>query len=129
MKGLLDNYKKFRPFSDDEAWLLFKLAAIGEACGWTLLISGIICQKMIHSNIPVLVAGQIHGILFLLYITAVILVAPSLRWSLRQTVTAGLFSVPPYGSILFELWADHRRNRKQLGIIAASVFYRQILVI
>ena len=127
MKKFVENYRKFRPFSDDEAWILFKLAAIGEACGWTLLISGIICQRIIHSNIPVLIAGQIHGLLFLLYITAAILVAPSLRWSLRQTVTAGLFSVPPYGSILFELWAAHSRNRKQLGIITTSVFYRQML--
>jgi integral membrane protein len=129
MKKYIENYKKFRPFSDDEAWMLFKLAAIGEAGGWTLLISGIICKKIIHSNIPVLIAGQIHGLLFLLYITAAILVAPSLKWSSRRTITAGLFSVPPYGSILFELWAVHNRNRQQLNITTASVFYRQLLAV
>ena len=131
MKKFFENYKKFRPFSDDEAWMLFKLAAIGEACGWTLLISGILIQRFItpHSNIPVLIAGQIHGLLFLLYITAAIIVAPSLRWDLRRTFTAGLFSVPPYGSILFELWAARIRNRKQLSIITTSVFYRQLLAV
>jgi integral membrane protein len=127
MKKFIESYKKFRPFSDDEAWMLFKLAAIGEACGWTLLISGIVCQKIIHNNIPVLIAGQIHGLLFLLYLTAAILVAPSLKWSLRQTTIAGLFAVPPYGSIVFELWAGRRRKNERLNVLTRSVFYRQLL--
>jgi integral membrane protein len=129
MKRFFENYKKFRPFSDDEAWMLFKLAAIGEAGGWTLLISGIICRQIINNDIPVLIAGQIHGMLFLLYITASVVIAPSLKWSLRQTITAGLFSVPPYGSILFELWAARNRSRKQLSLMTASVFYQQLVAI
>jgi integral membrane protein len=131
MKRLLNRYMRFMPFSDKEAWLLFKLAAIGEACGWTLLISGILIQRFItpHSNIPVLLTGQIHGMLFLLYITAAIIVAPSLNWSLRRTIIAGLFAVPPYGSLMFELWAADIRKRDQLDILRSSIFYRQLLTV
>jgi len=111
--------------------MLFKLAAIGEACGWTLLITGILVQRFItpHSNIPILIAGQIHGLLFLLYITASVLVAPSLRWSLRRTIIAGLFAVPPYGSLLFELWAAKTRRADQLNTLRCITFYRLLLTV
>jgi len=128
MKKILDRYRGFKPFSDEEAWMLFKLAAIGEACGWTLLISGILSQKFIvHSNIPVLLAGQLHGMLFLFYLAAVIVFAPSLKWRHRRALVAGLCAVPPYGSLAFELWANSRRQRKQLNVLTVSIFYRQLL--
>lgn len=127
MKTILDQYKHFKPFSDEEAWFLFRLAAWGEAAGWTLLISGIICREVIHNNIPVLIAGQFHGILFLIYITASIILAPSLRWPLRRTLAAGLCSVPPYGSLAFELWASNSRRKEGSRLLSYTIFYQNLL--
>lgn len=125
---MLEKYKRFKPFKEDEAWLLFKLAAFGEACGWTILISGILIKHFLtpKSNIPVLLAGQTHGILFLLYIVAAIVLSPSLGWSLGRTITASLFSVPPYGSLMFELWAAHNRRRHQLKLLRNFAAYRAL---
>jgi integral membrane protein len=127
MKKLIKNYKNFRPFTDQEAWFLFRLAAWGEAAGWTLLISGIICREIIHNNLPVLITGQFHGILFLGYIAASILLAPSLNWTLKRTLAAGLCSVPPYGSLVFELWAAGRRRRESSRLLSYTIFYRSLL--
>lgn len=112
LNRLLKRYENFRPFTENEAWGLFRIAAIAEACGWSLLILGIICKRyIVHgNNIPVLIAGQIHGTIFLTYIVAAIVLYPSLRWPRVQALTAALVSIPPYGTLIFELWAAHTRH-------------------
>jgi integral membrane protein len=113
MSNLLAKFESAKPFTDAEAWSLFRLAAIGEACGWTMLIAGItLKQYVLHgNNVPVLIAGQIHGTLFIIYIVAALALYPSLGWSRGKAILAGLASIPPYGSIIFEQWAAHRRSR------------------
>jgi integral membrane protein len=119
----LEKYEQFRPFTEAEAWGIFRLAAIAEAVGWTLLISGILIGKYLtpHSGVAVQIAGHTHGIFFLIYITAVIVLYPSQGWSRRRTIVAGMASVPPFGSLMFEQWAAHKRNRSHL--------YRQVSLI
>lgn len=111
-------------FTDQEAWNLFRLAAFGEAFGWTLLISSLVFKHYITpgNNIPIDIAGQIHGTIFLIYIAAVVVLHPSLRWSPKQTLIAGLVSVPPYGTLVFEQWAAWQRRTE------ASQAYRQLVV-
>jgi integral membrane protein len=129
MINLTRNYKKFKPFTDSEAWTLFKIAAIGEACGWTLLISGILCQRYLlpHSKIPVLVTGQIHGTFFLIYMAAAVVLSPSLGWSLRRAVIAVLCGVPPYGSLIFELWTSNERQKRELINLSYFLYYRYLI--
>src|ERR1700691_3093386 len=93
-----------RVFTDREAWNLFLLAAFGEAFGWTLLISSLVFKHYVTpgNNIPIDIAGQIHGTIFLIYIAAVVILHPSLHWSPKRTLIAGLASVPPYGTLVFE---------------------------
>jgi len=119
-----DKLKTFKPFTEREAWVLFNAAAIGEAVGWTLLISGITIK---HYNLPghaaaLQIAGQIHGLLFIFYLGIVITAFNSLNWSLRQTLVAVLVSVPPYGTLVFEQWAVRVRRR------ALRQSYRRIAV-
>jgi integral membrane protein len=123
--SLLRKLERQRPFSGEEAWLLFKLAAFGEAIGWTLLITGILTKQfLMHgNNAPVLMAGQLHGTLFIIYIVAVIVLYPSLRWSRRRTIIAGLASVPPYGSLVFEQWAAHERAGRNWEMRRAILTY------
>ena len=112
----LRKFESAKPFTEHEAWTLFRLAAIGEACGWTLLLTGIgLKQYVLHgNNVPVLIAGQFHGTMFLIYAAAAVVLYPSLGWSRKRAFIATLTSVPPYGSIIFEQWAAHRRWRGEL---------------
>ncbi len=104
-----------RPFTETEAWNLFRISAIAEACGWTLLIGGIIVQRyqLPGHRFAVLITGQIHGIIFLTYFGVLIAVYSSLRWPRVTFVVAALAGVPPYGTLVFEQWAA-RSRRKQL---------------
>ena len=115
MKQLLGGFEHNQIFTEDESWMLFKLAAIAEAIGWTLLLMGMYVSRFILPNnqVPVEFAGHVHGILFLLYALAAIGLYPTMHASRRFAFVALLASVPPYGSILFEQWAVHRRMSQQ----------------
>ena len=128
-KKIEDIYAHFRPFNDREAWLLFRTAAILEAIGWTLLIIGIACKQLPVSwnEAPVAVAGRIHGMLFVLYIMAALAFGSTLRWSIIKTIIAGCFSVPPYGSIVFEQWEARRRSRHHTKTVARTHYYHLLL--
>ncbi len=109
MSHLLRKFETNKVFTEGEAWGLFRLAAIGEACGWGLLIVGIMAEHYTGNRIPVEIAGQLHGMLFLLYALAAGLY-PSLKWSRWRALVALAASVPPFGSLLFEQWASQRRH-------------------
>jgi integral membrane protein len=113
---LFHQYETNHVFSIEDGWLLFRIAAIGEAVGWTLLLTGIYLSRYVfHGNgVPILIAGRVHGVLFLMYALASIGLYPTLKWSRKRAFVALLASVPPYGSILFEEWARADYQRQQL---------------
>lgn len=119
----LKKFESNQVFNESEAWTLFKLAAIGEAIGWTLLITGLALKRfVVHgNNLPVLLAGRVHGVLFLLYALAGLGLYPNLRWSRRRALVATIASVPPYGSLLFEQWASYRRKNSRLKTYSRSL--------
>ncbi len=90
--------------------MLFRVAAYGEAAGWTLLVAGIVLENITGSHAYVAVAGRIHGMLFVVYLMAVLAFYPSLAWSRWKALFALAFSVPPYGTIVFEQWVAHKRR-------------------
>lgn len=110
---LLDKFEKFQPFTQTEAWNLFRIAAFGEAIGWTLLIVGILIKHFYTpgNDAPVLIAGQLHGTLFIIYIIAVIFLYSTFKWPRWKMVIAGFASIPPYGSLLIEQWEARRRKQ------------------
>lgn len=112
MMGFLRKFEAARPFTEAEAWLLFRIAAVAEACGWTLLIAGIAADRYLpHGGSSVLIlAGRTHGMLFLVYCIAAVGLYPSLGWSRWCGLFALGFSVPPYGTLLFEQWAAGKRH-------------------
>jgi integral membrane protein len=124
MLGFLQKFEAARPFTEAEAWLLFRIAAIAEACGWTLLIIGILIHTYLtpHSSTALILAGRTHGMLFIVYCLASIGLYPSLGWSRWRGVFALAFSVPPYGTLVFEQWASTKRHN------AGFKTYRQFLV-
>jgi integral membrane protein len=115
MFKFLDKFENNTLFTESEAWLLFKIAAFAEALGWTLLITGVLLSKYVFSGsqIPVKLAGSFHGMLFLSYAVASVGLYPSLRWSRKKALIALIASVPPYGSLIFEQWANYTRKYKK----------------
>lgn len=105
------------------------MAALAEAAGWTILIIGILFEKYIVPGnvVSVPLAGSVHGTLFLIYIAAVVVLSPSQDWSLRQTSIAGIASVPPYGSLVFEQWVAHDRRKLNLKQSVFLLSYRQLV--
>ena len=128
LRSLYRHYQQFRPFTEPEAWVLFKIAAIAEAIGWTLLIGGIVLRDaFLNGNgIPVTIAGRIHGTLFVAYIAAALVLAPSLGWSLLRTAIAALCSVPPYGSLIYEQLSAHHRTLSRAQRFRNTVSYQLI---
>lgn len=106
-------YNKSHWFSDGEAWFLFRIAAFAEAVGWTLLIGAIAYRRLELPNpdIFVSIAGRVHGLFFVLYFIAVLLLARSMEWKGWRIVFALAAGIPPFGSLLFEKnTARHRKN-------------------
>lgn len=97
-------YDKTQWFNAHDAWALFRVAAFGEAFGWTLLIFGVLydIQKWPQYHDVLIVAGRLHGTFFALYIIATVLLSRSLGWRWFWIVIALGMSVPPYGTLLFE---------------------------
>ncbi|HVW23576.1 MAG TPA: DUF3817 domain-containing protein [Candidatus Saccharimonadales bacterium] len=128
MASLLRRFERNQIFSNDEAWLLFRIAALGEAFGWTLLIIGITLERyLLPGNYwSVLLAGRIHGTLFFLYLLATLGLYPNLHWSRGRGLAALLASVPPYGSLIFERWASYRRQRRRLQIYSRSLLCKML---
>lgn len=124
------SYMSFKPFTEAEAWMLFRIAAIGEAVGWTLLIIGVLCRNLPVSwnEMPVQYAGHIHGILFLIYIVAVLVLSPSLGWSWFRILVAGACSVPPYGSLAYEQWSAQHRNLRSFKVLQKLLVYKRLSI-
>ncbi|TAH36679.1 DUF3817 domain-containing protein [Candidatus Saccharibacteria bacterium] len=127
MLGLLRKFENARVFTDAEAWALFRAAAFGEAIGWTLLIIGIGLEHLTGSHTYVAVAGRIHGMLFVAYMVAVLALYPSLVWSRWKALFALAFSMPPYGSIVFERWASWRRRAHGFKTYRHYLLYNRLV--
>lgn len=121
--SLLDRLESIRPFTEKEAWGLFRLAALSEALGWTVLIAGILVNhyRWPGADMAIPIAGQVHGTFFLIYFGVLIATYTSLRWSRRRFFVALLAGIPPYGTLLFEQWATRSRRHKLCRIYFRSV--------
>jgi integral membrane protein len=109
---LLQKLENYRPFSEAEAWGLFRIVALAEAVGWSLLTSAIILQ---HFYVParpyaVPIAGQLHGTIFLIYYAVSVVLYGSLGWSRSKMLFALASGVPPFGTLVFEQYASFSRK-------------------
>jgi integral membrane protein len=124
--SILNKLEAIRPLTEDEAWGLYRIAALSEAGGWTLLIGGILIRhyRWPGSTIAVPITGQIHGMIFLAYFGVAVVTYSSLRWSRRKFLLALLSGVPPYGTLLFEQWTAYSRRNKH-----SRSHFRSILLV
>jgi integral membrane protein len=86
---------------------LFLVVAVAEAISWAGLLTGMFFKYFTDAGeLGVQVFGPIHGGIFVAYVLLTLVVARTLRWS-RWTTLAGLAcSIPPFATLVFELWAQ-----------------------
>ena len=95
-----------------------RVVAIAEAVSWLGLLIGMAFKYVLSDNeIGVKIFGPIHGTIFVLYVLTVLVVQKRLRWDRVTTGLALAASVPPFATVVFEIWAQ-RTGR--LDIPAAS---------
>jgi len=88
---------------------LFRAVAIAEAVSWACLLVGMYFKRVAETTeVGVTIFGPIHGVIFLAYLVAVIYGRRAFGWSAGTFVVAGLASLPPFATLLFEAWADRR---------------------
>ncbi|PXX61450.1 integral membrane protein [Nocardia tenerifensis] len=84
----------------------FRFIAVLEAISWVFLIVGMVFKRLPDPVLwPVKVFGMTHGIIFVLFVIATVMAARELGWNAKTTVLALLSSIPPFFTVLFEIWA------------------------
>ena len=88
---------------------VFRVVAVAEAVTWTFLISAMIVKYGFDGgDLPVRVAGSVHGFVFLAYAVTVVVVALNQRWSTRLAALGVLTAVVPYMTVPFDVGVDRR---------------------
>ncbi|WP_407671120.1 DUF3817 domain-containing protein [Nocardia stercoris] len=96
----------------------FRFVAVLEAISWVFLIIGMVFKRLEHPVLwPVKVFGMTHGIIFVAFVVVTILAARELRWSPGVTALALVSSIPPFCTVLFEVFAV---RKGLLGELSAS---------
>jgi len=85
----------------------FRIVATAEAFSWAGLLAGMFAKYVVDAGEQgVQVFGPIHGTVFLAYLVVTLLTWHQQRWSLPVAFVALAASVPPFCTLLFELWAE-----------------------
>ncbi|MEV6325116.1 DUF3817 domain-containing protein [Nocardia sp. NPDC051787] len=99
----------------------FRFIAVLEAISWVLLIIGMVFKRIPEPVLwPVKVFGMTHGIIFILFVITAIVAARELGWGVRTTVLALVSSIPPFCTVLFEVWAVRSGQLGELSNAASA---------
>ena len=99
----------------------FRVIAVVEAVSWTALLVAMVLKWLVHAphegGVPVV--GMVHGIGFVVYVLSTLLAAWRLRWSWRTALVGVLAGVPPFGTVVFERWAQRTGRLHAAGTARA----------
>lgn len=86
---------------------IFRVVAFAEAVTWLLLLIGMGFKYIPNpgNDEAVALPGALHGGVFVLYLVVTVLTALTLKWSRKLTIVALLAGIPPFGTVVFEMWA------------------------
>jgi integral membrane protein len=86
----------------------FRLIALAEAVSWVGLLVGMYFKYLgtPRSEIGVKVFGMTHGLIFIAFVVAGLLVGMACKWSAGTWLLALLASIVPLCSVIFLIWAD-----------------------
>ncbi|WP_432278654.1 DUF3817 domain-containing protein [Nocardia carnea] len=85
----------------------FRFFAVLEAISWLGLLIGMAFKYLPEegNEIGVKIFGPVHGTIFILFVLVALLAAREFEWNWKTTVLALLSSIPPFFTVLFEVWA------------------------
>jgi integral membrane protein len=85
----------------------FRVIAFTEAVSWLGLLIGMFFKYVTDSGEGgVQVFGPIHGTVFIVYVALALVTSRLQRWSITTTLLALAASIPPFFTVLFEVWAS-----------------------
>lgn len=85
---------------------IFTVIAVAEALSWIGLLVGMYYKYLADvGELGVRLFGPIHGVIFIGYVVATLILARALGWSRGTTFVGLVCSVPPFATVLFDLWA------------------------
>ena len=88
---------------------LFRSLAVAEAITWAGLLLGMFLKYVTETTeLGVRIFGMVHGVVFIAYCLVTLIVAIDQRWSPTRTVLGLVAAVPPFATLLFEVYADRR---------------------
>lgn len=95
----------------------FRFIAVLEAFTWLGLLIGM-AFKYIPADgneIGVKIFGPIHGGVFVVYLAVAVLTAVKLKWDVKATLLALVTAFPPFGTVIFEIWAARTGRLAELS--------------
>jgi integral membrane protein len=100
----------------------FRLIALAEGVSWVGLLAGMYFKYLgtPRTEIGVKVFGMAHGLVFVAFVIAAMLVGIASRWTLGTWLLALLASIVPLCSVIFLIWAD-RTGRMDVASVAVEV--------
>jgi integral membrane protein len=94
---------------------LYRRLALAEVVSWALLLLGMVLKYVTQTTeLGVKVFGMVHGVVFIAFALATVLVAVNQRWSLKETALGLASAVPPFLTVWFER-RQERRGRLDDG--------------
>ena len=98
----------------------FRLIAMAEAVSWVGLLVGMYFKYLgtPRTEIGVKVFGMVHGLVFIAFVVAGLLVGIAVRWTLGTWLLALLASIVPLCSVIFLIWADRTGRMGAAGAYA-----------
>lgn len=85
----------------------YRVVAIAEAVTWTLLIVGMLLKYVVQAgDLPVLIGGSLHGLVFVTYAATAVLVGVNQHWPIRLIAGAVVTAIIPYATIPFDRWLE-----------------------
>ena len=94
----------------------FRIIAFTEAVTWVGLLVGMYFKYLgsPRTEIGVKIFGMAHGLVFVAFVVAALLVGIGFKWTLSTWLLALLGSIVPLGSVIFLIWAE-RTGRVSFG--------------
>ncbi|MEV0294579.1 DUF3817 domain-containing protein [Nocardia sp. NPDC050710] len=100
----------------------FRFFAVLEALSWLGLLVGMGFKYLPDpgNEVGVKIFGPVHGTIFILFVLTALLAARELNWTWKTTVLALLSSIPPFFTVIFEVWAVRTGKLGELSATAAT---------
>jgi integral membrane protein len=87
---------------------VFRVVAIAEAVTWLALLIAMFFKWVLGHEEAIRIPGMTHGIVFVVYVVVSLYTAWRLKWTLTTAALALVASIPPFGTLVFEIWAKRK---------------------